>query len=432
MEEYRVENIYEKTGAAHVTVEVPGSKSITNRALLLAALSDGPCLLRGALFSDDSRHFISCVQALGIDVQVDEEQRSVRVTGRGGEIPNRGAHVYVGSAGTAARFITALLGVSEGTYYLDASAQMRKRPMAPLLAALRDLGCTMSFDGQENCFPFWLTSQGVQKNDITVDIGDSSQFLSALLISGVCPENGLSIHVTGSHGMSYIRITTEMMKQFGVQVQQPEEQLFVVPGGKPYHREVYDIEPDMSAAAYFYAAAAILGISVTVQGVHRDMLQGDIRFLDVLEEMGCTVAETTEGVQVTGPAKGRLKGITLDMGAFSDQAITLAAIAPYGDSPTTITGIGHIRHQESDRIGAMVDALTRMGIQTEELEDGIRIWPGQPHAARIRTYDDHRVAMGFALTGLRADGIVIEDPGCCRKTFENYFEVLDDFVRKMQ
>lgn len=431
MEEYRVKNIYGKTGGVQVSVEVPGSKSITNRALLLAALSDGPCRLQGALFSDDSRHFLSCVQALGIDVEADETQKCVRVAGLGGEIPNRNASVYVGSAGTAARFITALLGVSGGSYHLDASEQMRKRPMAPLLAALRDMGCTVMCGGQKDCFPFQLTSRGVRNNEITVDIGNSSQFLSALLISAVCPEEGLSIHVTGSHGMSYIHITTEMMKQFGVEVKRPSENLFVVSGGQHYHLNRYDIEPDMSAAAYFYGAAALLGISVVVKGVQRTMLQGDIRFIDVLKQMGCTVSEKPEGVCVTGPEHGKLHGVSVDMREFSDQAITLAAIAPFADSPTTITGIGHIRYQESDRIAAMTDALTRMGIHVQELPDGICIQPGEPQPARIQTFDDHRMAMGFSLTGLRAEGIVIEDPGCCRKTFEEYFDVLDDFVKKL-
>lgn len=353
----------------------------------------------------------------------------MRVAGQGGEIPNRSASVYVGSAGTAARFITALLGVSAGSYHLDASGQMRRRPMAPLLAALRDMGCTVLCEGQKDCFPFRLISQGAQSNEITVDIGNSSQFLSALLISGVCPKKGLSIHVTGSHGMSYIHITTEMMKQFGVEVKRPSESLFVVPGGRRYHREQYDIEPDMSAAAYFYGAAAILGISVIVKGVQLSMLQGDIRFVDVLAQMGCTVSEKPEGVCVTGPEKGKLHGVSVDMREFSDQAITLAAIAPFADSPTTITGIGHIRHQESDRIAAMADALTRMGIHVQELPDGICIQPGEPKPARIQTFDDHRMAMGFSLTGLRAEGIVIEDPGCCRKTFENYFDVLDGFIK---
>ncbi len=430
MEEYRVRNIYGRTNGSRVLVEVPGSKSITNRALLLAALSDGRCRLSGALFSDDSRHFISCLQALGIKAEPDEKGKSVLVEGMGGKIPNRQASVYVGSAGTAARFITALLGLTGGEYHLDASPQMRKRPMGPLLEALRDMGCIVHCEEKPACFPFQLVSSGVSKREITIDIGSSSQFLSALLICGVCPREGLSIHVTGSHGMSYIHITTEMMGQFGVEVKKPEENLFIVPGGQRYHLEQYHIEPDMSAAAYFYGGAALLGISVTVKGVKRGMLQGDVRFIDLLEQMGCQVFESPEGVCVTGPRDGRLRGITVDMREFSDQAITLAAIAPFAEGPTTITGIGHIRHQESDRIAAMAEALTGMGIQVQEQADGIRIYPGAPKPARIRTYDDHRLAMGFSLTGLRAPGIVIEDPGCCRKTFENYFQVLDGFIEK--
>ncbi len=431
MDEYRVKNIFGKTLKKNVSVSVPGSKSITNRALLLAALSDGECRLNGALFSDDSRHFLSCVQALGIRADADEEKKSVVVGGLGGDIPNREASIYVGSAGTAARFITAFLGVSKGNFYLDSSEQMKKRPMAPLLKALRELGCQVICAEEEGHFPFRLISDGVKTNEISVDIGDSSQFLSALLISAACIEDGLKIKVLGTHGMSYINITTEMMKKFGVGVERSAEDIFYVPGGQNYSLSEYDIEPDMSAAAYFYAAAAILGCSVTVNGVHRGMLQGDEKFLDVLEQMGCKVKETSKGVCVTGPEGGKIHGVDVDMSAFSDQALTLAAIAPFADSPVCIRGIGHIRHQECDRINAIVDSCARMGIKTEEFDGGIRIFPGEPKTANIQTFEDHRVAMSFAVTGLRASGITIENPMCCRKTFENFFEVLEEMAGKL-
>lgn len=192
-----------------------------------------------------------------------------------------------------------------------------------------------------------------------------------------------------------------------------------------YRHQVYEIEPDVSAACYFYAMAALLGIEGRVQGVHFDSLQGDVKFLRILGRMGCAMKETPEGIVLFGPEKGRLKGVEADMHACSDQAITLAAIAPYADSPVTITGIGHIRYQESDRLTAISQELTRLGIRVRTWEDGLTIWPGRPGPGKVRTYDDHRMAMGFSLTGLRADGIEIDDPGCCRKTFAGYFEVLD-------
>ncbi|MCR5742788.1 MAG: 3-phosphoshikimate 1-carboxyvinyltransferase [Lachnospiraceae bacterium] len=407
-------------------VSVPGSKSITNRALLLAALSDGRCKLNGVLFSDDSRHFLKCLVDLGFDVSINEEEREVLVRGLGGAIPKSEGSVYVGSAGTAARFIAALLGISDGVYTLDSSEQMKKRPMKPLLAALRSMGTDITYHGEEGFFPFTLDGRGADAREIAIDIGDSSQFLSALLISSVCFKDGLTIHVKGSHGMSYIEMTVKMMEQFGVKVLRPDESTFVVEAGQHYHLDSYDIEPDMSAAAYFYAAAAILKTSTVVRGVKRVGLQGDVKLFDVLENMGCEVHETAEGVLVKGPEV--LRGVDVDMREFSDQAITVACTAVFATGQTKITGIGHIRHQESDRIHGIATELSRMGIEVLEGDDYLVITPGCPKSAAIETYDDHRMAMGFSLVGLRAEGIEILNPMCCRKTFENYFEVLDKFI----
>jgi len=421
-----IENIYGKCEKNMAYVSVPGSKSITNRALLLAALSDGRCELNGVLFSDDSRHFLNCLVDLGFEVDVCEENRTVVVNGLAGAIPKSEGSVYVGSAGTAARFIAALLGVSDGVYRLDSSEQMKKRPMRPLLSALSSMGTCIEYHENEGFFPFTLDGRKVFATEITIDIGDSSQFLSALLISSVCFENGLTIHVEGSHGMSYIEMTVKMMEQFGVKVLRPDANTFVVERGQHYHRDSYDIEPDMSAAAYFYSAAAILGVGTVVRGVRKQSLQGDVKLFDVLCDMGCEVAETEDGVMVTGT--GVLRGVDVNMGEFSDQAITVAAVSVFADGDTRITGIGHIRHQESDRIHGIAAELSRMGIEVTEGEDYLVIKPGDPKPALIETYDDHRMAMGFSLVGLRADGIEIYNPLCCRKTFENYFEVLQKYI----
>ena len=411
-----------------VTVTVPGSKSITNRALLLAMLADGRSTLRGALFSDDSRHLLKCLQDLGFSAVADEEQKTIVVEGLGGRLPKQEASLYVGSAGTAARFLSACLGVSEGIFHMDASEQMRKRPMAPLLSSLEELGCEITFKEREGYFPFTLKGHGFGKQDISIDIGSSSQFLSALLIASGLASKDMYIQVQGTHGMAYIDMTRSMMAQFGVRSDKSEDGLFTIPAGQTYRAEDYPIEPDASAACYFYALAAILGCSVTVKGVLKDSLQGDVAFLSILEKMGCSLRETTDGICLCPPADGILKGVAVDMSACSDQAITLAAIAPFADSPVSITGIGHIRHQESDRIAAIAENLKAMGIQCTEKEDGLTIHPGMPRPANIKTHDDHRLAMGFALTGLRAEGIVIEDPLCCRKTFENFFEVLEEVI----
>ncbi|MCM1187383.1 MAG: 3-phosphoshikimate 1-carboxyvinyltransferase [Lachnoclostridium sp.] len=422
-----------------LTVAVPGSKSITNRALLLATLADGISTLRGVLFSDDSRHFLKCIQDLGFETAVDEEAAVITVKGCGGRIPLQNARQYVGSAGTAARFLTACLGVSEGVYFMDASEQMRRRPMAPLLSSLKELGCEILYpeDGQEGFFPFTLRGHGFGKNEITVDIAHSSQFLSALLISSCLSKEDFTIHVQGTHGMAYIEMTCRMMAQFGVQTLREEGMADVgisyrTPAGQAYKALSYFVEPDASAACYFYACSPLLQIPVLVPGVHFDSLQGDVEFLHILERMGCTALETDEGILLKPPLTLAYHGITVDMSACSDQAITLAAIAPFADSPTTITGIGHIRFQECDRLNAIATELTRMGIRCDEGTDSLTIYPGVPEPCLVNTYDDHRMAMGLSLTGLRAPGIVIDNPGCCRKTFENYFEVLDKTVATIQ
>lgn len=434
-------------GTFSLTVEVPGSKSITNRALLLATLAEGSSTLNGVLFSDDSRHFLKCIQELGFETTVEESTKVITVTGHGGEVPLSQASQYVGSAGTAARFLTAYLGVSNGTYYMDASEQMRKRPMAPLLDSLTELGCEITYPEAEKAagdsspeaarlsrrgyFPFVLHGRGFGRNEITIDIGHSSQFLSALLISSCLAKEDFTIKIKGTHGMSYIEMTCRMMQQFGVTASRINEDTFLIRKGQHYHALDYQIEPDASAACYFYAMAPLLHIPVLVRHIHFDSLQGDVAFLHILEQMGCTAADTAEGILLTPPVTEAFHGVTVDMSACSDQAITLAAIAPFADSPTTITGIGHIRFQESNRIQAIVTELTRMGIRCEETESTITIYPGTPQPSLVETYDDHRMAMGFSLTGLRSEGIVINDPGCCRKTFEDYFEVLDHVIRTL-
>jgi len=443
--------------APPLTVRVPGSKSITNRALLLATLAEGVSTLRGVLFSDDSRHFLKCVQDLGFETTVEEDTKVITVKGHGGQVPLKEASQYVGSAGTAARFLTAYLGVSRGTYHMDASLQMRRRPMAPLLDSLKELGCEVIYPNstaaghsaiehaagetpigtlsetapREGFFPFTLKSHGFGKDTITVNIDHSSQFLSALLIASCLSEKGFTVRTEGSHGMSYIEMTCEMIKQFGVIVNRLDENTFFTQSGQKYQARDYRIEPDVSAACYFYALAPLLRIPVLVEHVHFDSLQGDVAFIPILEQMGCSAKETKAGILLLPPVTESFHGITVDMSACSDQAITLAAIAPFADSPTTITGIGHIRFQESDRINAIVTELRKMGIRCEETDSTVTIYPGTPQPSLVETYDDHRMAMGFSLIGLRAPGIVIDNPGCCRKTFENYFEVLDDVIKKL-
>ena len=412
-------------------VEVPGSKSMTNRALLMAALADGKTTLKGVLFSDDSRYFLGALKALGFAVDVDETAKVVTVVGLNGKLPVTEGEIYVGSAGTAARFLTAMLALSEGNFIINASEQMKRRPMKPLFDVLEQMGAEFVFLEKEGFLPVKVKGiDGMQAFhgmcNITLDISESTQFLSALMLVSPMIKQGICIDITSERkDGAYIRITRKMMEQFGVEVKF-DKSCYLMEGEKTYAPGVYQIEPDVSAACYFYAAAAITGGRTIVRNVTWDCMQGDLKFIRLLEEMGCTVQETQEGIAVQGTEGGSLKGITVDMKDFSDQAMTLAAIAPYADSDVCIENIGHIRLQESDRIHAIVTELTRLGINCEEQREAVIIHPGTPKAGVVQTYEDHRMAMAFALIGLRTKGIEIANPMCCRKTFETYFDVLDE------
>ena len=424
IEKYEVK----KAVCREIEVDVPGSKSITNRALLIAALAEGKSVLRGVLFSDDSRHFLQALIDLGFEVEIDEENAVVTIVGCGGMIPKSDAQINVGSAGTAARFLTAYLGLSKGSYHIDSSEQMKKRPMQELLMALEDLGAQISFKEEEYHFPFVIGNDGVGRHEVTIDVDKSSQFLSALLIASVLFTEDFTIHVKGHHGMAYVKMTIAMMEQFGVKVNKQSEETFCIPGDSAYVAREYRIEPDVSAAAYFYAMCPVLSVPAKVYHVHWESLQGDTEFLHVLEQMGCKSVEEKDGIRLYPPEK-KMRGGTFDLSAFSDQALTLAAISCFADAPVTITGIGHIRYQECDRLHAIVSNLTSLGIACEEINEGtICIHPGKPKACEIETFEDHRVAMSFAIPGLVTPGVVIRNPGCCRKTFEHYFDVLEAAV----
>lgn len=421
---------FPKNHKKEYSVEVPSSKSITNRALLLAALAKGKSTLSGVLFSDDSRHFLQSLVSLGFQVEIDEAAKQVTVYGEGGNIPNKEAAINVGSAGTAARFLTAFLGISVCNCRINASEQMKKRPMKELFSALTTLGSSFSFPEKEDFLPVeFHNSAPLSATEVTVDIDKSSQFLSALLISACLFPGDFTVHVTGTHGMAYIDMTVAMMQQFGVRVEKPDASTFFIPGGQSYSARDYFIEPDMSAACYFYAMAQLLGVSVTVPHIPEQSLQGDVKFLDVLKQMGCTVFYDASKGSFTaiGREDGHFSGVSVNLGAFSDQTMTLAAIAPFASSKTTITGIFHIKYQECDRYHAIINELTRVGIRCTEINegDGLEIEPGTPQPAEIETYDDHRMAMAFSLLGLRTEGIVIKNAQCCRKTFETYFDVLN-------
>lgn len=426
MSQYRVKKLQHPVNC---TVEVPGSKSITNRALLMAAMSKGECRLNGVLFSDDSRHFLASLISLGYIVEVNEVEKYAIIYGNGGTIPKKEAVINVGSAGTAARFLTAMLGLSDGEYTINASEQMKRRPMKPLFEALESLGAQFTFLENEGYLPVKVRgasyNRAVPGREVFIDISESTQFLSALMMVAPGLENGLKINITSKKTEgAYIKITSKMMHQFGCNIVH-EGNVYEIAPDQKYVSGTYQVEADVSAACYFYAAAALTGSSILVKGVHFTSMQGDMKFLGVLKDMGCIVEEEACGIRVTGPENGSYNGVDIDMNDFSDQAMTLAVLAPFAKTPTYIRNIGHIRLQESDRINAIVTELSKLGVKVCEEETAIKIYPSDISPAVIDTYDDHRMAMSFALIGLRCDGIVIDNYMCCKKTFENYFEVLE-------
>jgi len=431
MSQYKVKKL---DRPINCTVEVPGSKSITNRALLMAALSEGECTLDGVLFSDDSRHFLLSLISLGYVIQANEVEHYVTIHGHGRDLPKKEGTIDVGSAGTAARFLTAMLALSDGEYTINASEQMKKRPMLPLFTALTSMGAEFTFLEKEGYLPVKVKGAAfggkTPINSVDIDISESTQFLSALMMTAPMLEGGMTIHITSKKTEgSYIRITAKMMNQFGCTVKH-EGAIYEIPGGSSYKSAAYLVEPDVSAACYFYAAAALTGGTALVKNVHSNSMQGDMKFIDVLKQLGCTVTEEQDGIRVTGPKNGEYEGIDIDMNDFSDQTMTLAVLAPFAKSNTLIRNIEHIRLQESDRISAIVNELNGLCIDVKEGRDRIEIMPGKIKGGVVKTYNDHRMAMAFALIGLREDGIIIDDYECCGKTFENYFTVLERACRQ--
>jgi 3-phosphoshikimate 1-carboxyvinyltransferase len=409
------------------TVVVPGSKSLTNRALVAAALAQGTSQLTGVLDADDTNAMMSCLRSLGFAVEHDPTNASAAVHGQGGTIPATEATVDVRLSGTTARFLAPLLALGRGSYVLDGAPAFRLRPMAPLFAALRDLGATVEEHDEPGHLPATIRASGHLDTTVRVSGDVSSQFLSGLLLAAPATDDGLEIEVTTPLvSVPYVGLTTATMERFGAQVERPDPQRFVVaPTG--YRAAAYPIEPDASAASYLFAAAAITGGRVRVARLTRAALQGDVAFVDVLEQMGAEVVDDPDGLEVRGT--GRLQGIEVDLADLSDVAQTLAAVAVFADAPTRVRGIGFIRGKETDRIAATVTELRRCGIEAEEEPDGFVVHPGTPRPATVRTYEDHRMAMSFALLGLVVPGIAIADPGCVAKTFPRYFEVLDELRR---
>ena len=407
------------------TIEVPGSKSYTNRALLIAALARGASTVTGALFSDDTRYMCNALQKLGVEIDADEKRATFDVRGNGGDIPVSSAELYIGNSGTTSRSLTAYVSLGRGRFVIDGDEPMRHgRPISDLLEALTRMGVSARSQFDNGHLPVIVEANGLAGGKTRLDVSKSSQFLTALLLIAPYAEDDVEIEVVGDREMPYIDITLTVMEAFGVQVVSEGYKYFRIEGGQRYQPRIYNIEPDASNASYFFAAAAITGGRVTVQRLSLDSVQGDVQFVRILEQMGCQVIVTDIGITVTGPRQ--LKGIDVDMRTISDTSLTLAAIAPFANSKVTIRNIEHTRWQETDRIHAMVTELRKLGVPVVEHQDGLEISPAPIIPAAIDTYEDHRMAMAFSLIGLKTNGIRINDPDCVSKTFPNYFDVFEE------
>lgn len=412
------------TKTLDAAIRPPGSKSITNRALVCAALAVGASRLRGALDSDDTRVMIDGLRALGVTSTWEADQQALHVVGSAGCFRG-GQQILVGNSGTTMRFLTAAAALADGQTVLDGVARMRERPVGDLIDGLRQLGATVECDGVDRCPPVRVAGGGLPGGVATVRGDVSSQYLSGMLLAAPMAQQRVEIRVDGPLvSIPYVEMTLQVMRAFNAVAKHAEDyrRIEVDPAHR-YRGVDYAIEPDASAASYFFAAAAVVGGRVRVEGLHQRSLQGDVAFCDCLARMGCHVEYGSDAIEVRGGS--RLQAIDIDMNAISDTVQTLAVVALFAEGSTRIRNVAHIRHKETDRIAAVACELRKLGADVEEFDDGLAIHPGALRAGEIDTYDDHRMAMSFAVAGLKIPGVVIHDPRCTAKTYPDFFADLN-------
>jgi 3-phosphoshikimate 1-carboxyvinyltransferase len=422
------------TGPVRGSIRPPGSKSLTNRALVCAGLARGTSVVAGALDSEDTRIMAAGLAALGIPVAADWDRGVIQVSGSGGVVPAREAAIDCAASGTTMRFLSAVCALGSGSYRLDGTPRMRRRPIGDLVEALRALGVDATAESPGGCPPVAIRSTGLAGGEVRVRGDTSSQFASGLALVAACTPRGMRLEFEGRLvSLPYLEMTRRVMEAFGGRAGPVGPAGWeIAPGG--YDARHYTVEPDASAASYFFAAAAITGGRVRVEGLSRASLQGDVAFCDVLERMGCEVSweagDTASGggaITVSGRAT---QGIDVDMNAISDTVPTLAVVALFAAGPTTIRNVAHIRDKETDRIGDLVRELRRLGGDVVEMSDGLEITPAPLHGATLATYDDHRMAMSLGLTGLVIPDVRIENPECVGKTFPGFWRCLEGLLAR--
>jgi 3-phosphoshikimate 1-carboxyvinyltransferase len=406
----------------NAAVKVPGSKSLTQRSLVIAALARGISVLRHGLVSEDTRYLVEGLHALGAEISVSPDETVV--TGTGGRIRNPGRTIFLGNNGTALRFLTTLVSLGKGKFVLDGDRRLRERPVGPLLDALKTLGVTAGGRNDTGYPPIVIEAGGISGGSVTLTDVESSQFVSSLLMVGPYAKENMEIQLKGrTVSEPYIDMTLKVMEHFGVRAIREGQNKFSVRSGQEYSGKPYLIEGDASSASYFFLAAALCRGSIRVENISVDSLQGDMGFLDIMEASGCSVVRGDSWVEVVGGSL-RMGEWVLDMGRMPDMVPTLAVLSAFRPGNTVITHVPHLRFKESDRITALVSELNRIGVRAKETDDGLIIEGGKPYGAEIETYNDHRIAMSFAVAGLVIPGMRIRNRYCVEKSFPGFWDEL--------
>lgn len=409
-------------------VEVPGSKSLTNRALVAAALADGVSVISNILLAEDTRLMIDALQVLGVSITLDEQGRTAEITGCRGHLPESDAELHCGNSGTCMRFLTAVTALGEGLYRLDGVERMRHRPIGDLGAALQSLGAGVEYVAQEGFPPLVVHAGGLRGGTVEFDSPPSSQMISAMLLAAPYARRDVMIELRGEiPSRPFLDMTVALMERFGIELLVDRREgvtRIIVEAPRCYQATNFPVEPDATNAMYFLSAAALAGGRVTVEGLGTTSLQGDVEFTAILARMGCRVRREVHSITIEGPPTGAvLRGIDVDLNTMPDLAPTLAVLALFADSPTTIRNVANLRVKETDRLAALRNELTKLGAEVLERPDGLTITPPlRITPTTIETYDDHRMAMSFALAGLRCPDLRINHPECCAKTFPGFFE----------
>jgi 3-phosphoshikimate 1-carboxyvinyltransferase len=408
------------------TVAVPGSKSYTHRILIAAALSDGVCRIENGLRSEDTLLTLNALRQMGVGIE--ECNDCFLVHGNAGVLAESREPVFLGNSGTSMRLLAALAALGKGTYRLTGTARMQQRPIQDLIDGLTQIGVKIQSVHADGCPPVDVDGGRVGGGSVRLNCGKSSQYLSALLLMAPYTTAGIQISVTeGPVSKPYIDMTAAVMERLGVAVERDGYRRFFVRGGQMYRAGTYVVEPDASQAGYFWAAAAITGASVKVKGILKDSRQGDVRFVRLLQEMGCKIMADADGIGVCG---GALSAIETDMADMPDLVPTLAVVAAFAKGTTVIRNVAHLKVKESDRLAAVAAELARMGISARATDSDLMITGGCPRGATIETYNDHRIAMSFALAGLKIPGMIIADETCVQKSFPEFWQVLEQLYRK--